>query len=480
MWHHAAMEPMSRSRPPGYGRLISAVKQFSPYALLPLIAKHSAQYDQLNTPADLQTRAPWAYSALARESLLYGRLDSKAEPTPKSLQRLYNLFNEAYNELGGASLSSVITPIFHEQFPYQYNELGRTQAIFGGSTPGPIIPWEEELGVSITDALKGALLLRVWVAKNEGRFEPEILDMAHFQDVFKGVAPRSVIEQFVRLATTTVERERKDLQLRPEVPPAARRYAFNPLVKTPFVDLGTRGLWAPQSALVDLTMTVGNLYHRGYVRWRPSFTKDLGALVEAYVGRQIKSVKYGVVHPEIAYKKGEKKSIDWIWVTPAVVILIECKSGREPLDVKAGHELATATVKRYLGRAREQIDETAERIEENHPAFVHIPSDRPMISLTITAESFYLGNSSLSEYSVPGKVPNRVLSLSEFEHLVTYRPEAIIEVLSRFVSDAIDRPWTMAQALKGHDKLGRNVIIEEAWREINFVDPTALYRTPAR
>ncbi|WP_316309481.1 hypothetical protein [Clavibacter michiganensis] len=456
---------------------MTAVKQFSPYALLPLIAEYSAQFDRLNgVPADWQARAPWAYSALARESLLYGRLDSTAVPTKNTLTRLYNLFNATDNGREGASLSSVITSMFHEQFPYQeslYNEIGRTQALFGGSTPGPAFPWEEELGMSITSAVKSSLILEMWAARNGGRFKMEILDMAHFQKAFEGVAHPSVIAQFIRVATTTVEHERAVAQSTDGLSAAARRYAFNPLVKTPLVDLGQAGIWAPQPALIPLTMSVANLYHRGRERW-PNYTKDLGYLVEAYIGRQLRSVKYGDVLPEIVYKKGQDRSIDWIWITPEAVILVECKSGREPLDVKSGTTSAVKNVERYLGTAREQIDKTADRIEEHHPAFTHIPTDRPIISITVTAESFYLGNSTLSEYNVPGRIPNRVLSLGELEHLCSFSPEAILDSLHRFVADDLDRPWNMGQALKPHTKLGRNRIIEEAWQVIKLPEDADL------
>jgi hypothetical protein len=473
------MEPMSQTRPPGYGRLRTAVKQFSPYSLLPLIAGYGAQFDRLNgVPADWQARAPWTYSALARESLLYGRLDSTAVPTSHTLDRLYDLFNQTDNGREDASLSSVIAPIFHEQFPYQesvYTEIGRAQALFGGSTPGRVFPWEEEFGMSITSALKSALILHAWAAKNGGRFKMEILEMAHFQKAFEGVAYPCVIEQFIHVATTTVEHERAAAQSMKGISASTQRYAYNPLVKTPLVDLGQVGIWAPQPALIPLTMSVGNLYHRGQARW-PNFTAHLGQLVEAYVGRQLQSVKYGEVLPEIRYRKGQDKSIDWIWITPEAVILVECKSGREPLDVKSGTVPAGANVERYLGKARTQIDETADRIEERHQAFIHIPSDRPIISVTVTAESFYLGNSSLSEYRVPGRIPNRVLSLSELEHLCSHGPSAIMDSLRRFVVDDLHRPWNMGQALKPHSRQGRNSIIEEAWQTIKLPSDAPLIK----
>ena len=80
-----------------------------------------------------------------------------------------------------------------------------------------------------------------------------------------------------------------------------------------------------------------------------------------------------------------------------------------------------------LGGARKQLTRTVSHLADNHPAFRHIPTDRPMLGLIVTAEPFYAGSAYLLAHHVatipagrlPG-VPVATASAREVERLVTH------------------------------------------------------------
>lgn len=51
------------------------------------------------------------------------------------------------------------------------------------------------------------------------------------------------------------------------MPERLERYAFNRLKSTQFVNLGAKGIWAPQTMLVPRAFTGPNLYYRGLHKW---------------------------------------------------------------------------------------------------------------------------------------------------------------------------------------------------------------------
>ncbi|MFF3547513.1 hypothetical protein ACFYXD_37490 [Streptomyces platensis] len=65
------------------------------------------------------------------------------------------------------------------------------------------------------------------------------------------------------------------------------------------------------------------------------------------------------VHPEIVYGRSKALSVDWIVVTEELVLLVEVKSVRPTAHVRLASEQRIDEVRRMLGRAYEQIDDTA-------------------------------------------------------------------------------------------------------------------------
>ncbi len=410
---------------------------------------------------------------MGRDSILYGNEYRSALPTDNSLTRLYNLFNQASDGSGDETVAEIMTPLAYEQFPYQesqFEEISRVGALLLDPQLGQTWPWIEVLGLDLDDAVRASMVLHVWVVKNGGRYDPSILDMPYFQEVFEKIAPREHIELTAKALTASVEQMRASNEAIPAMPISLQRYAYNPLIAHPLVDLGDQGIWAPQSMLVSRALYPANLYYRGVAAWGEPFTRSLGLSVEAYVGKQLGLIAGPSLLSEIVYGKPEKKSVDWIWVTDRAIVLVECKSARLSLGAQAGDGSLAALASRYLGHARAQVDATAELIRNRHERFDHIPSDRPIVGITVTSEPFYLGNSKLVEYGNSSITPSISLSLRDLEYWTSLSSGAAVDALLEVLYDQEKQTWSFSAALKDEkNDNARNPILDEAWKRFDFV-----------
>lgn len=415
---------------------------------------------------------PWAIAAIARESILYGNDHRHAPVDEGTVRQLMGAFNNTHDPVDG--LAAMLTPLAYEQFPYQESpleELSRIYALFEDPSLGPELDWTEVFGMPLCDAVRAAFALRVWVTHKSGRFEPAIMDLTPMQQIFESVAPREQIETLSRALTTSVSQAIETNAAVPALNRPLQRHAFNPLSARPLVDLGERGIWAPQVMLVDRALYPANLYYRGVDAWGGKFTDILGTRTEAYVGKQLALLANASdLHGEITYKEGndKKKSVDWIWVTPQAVILVECKSARLTLGARAGDATLPKIAERYLTKARKQLDTTANLIRARTSLFEHFPDDRPIIGLAVTCEPFYLGNSTLVEYGTSSTIPSLVLSLRELEHWVCQpAPEAVNKLLE-ILNDPERRTWSFGVAL-GELPKTHNPILDAAWKKSDFL-----------
>jgi hypothetical protein len=237
------------------------------------------------------------------------------------------------------------------------------------------------------------------------------------------------------------------------------------------------------SGLVIRALSVPNLYYAGFRAWGQRFPNQLGEVAEAYLGRQLRLLAGRDLLGEIVYSRrgrNQSKSVDWIWITPRAVFLFESKSARLSAGAKAGGDAINTDTTRYLEKARGQLDETARLIAERHPAFSHIPTDRPVLGIAVMSESFYLGNSFLTEYGAPSSIPSIVASLRDIEHLVCYPIDIAASHLAKVIQDPEQRTWSLGSTFKKLGPAERNPILEAAWQKLDFeVDRTSRIASPA-
>ena len=96
------------------------------------------------------------------------------------------------------------------------------------------------------------------------------------------------------------------------------------------------------------------------ISWGLAFARDMGELLEDYIGRQLASMPGVAVHPEVTYteKKDVIKSVDWIVVFDDLVLLVEAKARRTPAAARAADLTAQDTYQATLGKAFKQINRT--------------------------------------------------------------------------------------------------------------------------
>ncbi|MFZ2528141.1 MAG: hypothetical protein WAX14_10880 [Rhodococcus sp. (in: high G+C Gram-positive bacteria)] len=424
---------------------------------------------------DPRLDTPWVISAIARDSVLYGNEHRHGMVNSASLQRLLHAFNNTGGEVDGLTLGGIMTPLAYEQFPYresEFEELSRVYALFDDPALGPSLDWTKVFGMELRDAVRASFVLRAWVAHNGGRFDPAILDQPNMQEVFHRAVSREQIETLARALTTTVAEAKASDATVPPLPHHLQRYAFNPLTARPLLDLGPRGIWSPQTMLVDRALFPANLYYRGIAQWGNRFAEVMGARTEAYVGRQLSLIAGADLSGEIEYRQGKdrQKSVDWIWVTPRAVILVECKSARLTLGARAGDASLPTLTERYLTHARRQLDRTAILIGSRTAPFDQFPDDRPIVGITVTSDQFYLGNSTLEEYGVGSSIPSLTMALRELEYWVCMPAADAVDALLGILNDPERRTWAFHQGLGDLRDLGHNPILEAAWHEYDFIE----------
>lgn len=396
---------------------------------------------------------PWFFAAAARDSLIYGNLNQNRAITSNRFIRLRNLLTEAHDPAPDfdvttateADLAIMLNRYAYEQFPYQHSmmeELSRPYVLFTDTEvpeqyrrPDPE-EWGEVLGGTIEQALSASFVIHVVVMQNGGIFDPAVFQTDWLQEI----VPGQVGVRVMQLLTATVEEAREDGLAVPELPAYLQRYSYNPLVRTPLIDLGDGLLYAPQPQFVLRAVTTENLYYRGIRRWADSnFGAALGMRVQAYTGRQLKHSGEHTVIEEFRWhqrKRGGVDSSDWFLITPQATVLIECKSARMGYAAKAGTPDGVAQANTVLGKAFEQLKVNAQELLAGNPAYAHIPSDRPLVGLVVTAEPFYSANTPPVRSVLPDPgLPVLTISLQELELLASLSPQEVSTALGAITAD---------------------------------------------
>ncbi|MDO3403236.1 hypothetical protein QWI29_24605 [Mycolicibacterium neoaurum] len=435
---------------------------------------------------------PWGLATIARESLLYGNENRRATVSDEAVTRLLvRLFNSKVmpdlvpGDKGFAL--ALLTPILYEQFPWQesiFEELARSHALLieGLQEIDTEILSEASIadvlgGISLREAIGATFVVQVGAYQNGGSYNPGWLDQENFREVL-AIYSRSNIETTASRLTATRSELKADFNANTHGNKCLAKYDYNPLVRTPFVAFDDGSIVAPAPRLIMRTVTPGGLYYPGIATYGPGFATELGWLFEHYVGRNLRLIAGAEVHPEIRYGSGKSmKSIDWFVVMPGLVLLVECKLKRLSLSARAGDLALPKELFLAIERAYDQLRRSVENVAAGTAEFAHIPSDRPLLAMVISAEPSYIGNAYLVEQhgatiaaGAATDVPVAALSARELETLVTHG-EHVEELLLRLMQDRA--PNTALGILGIHTSDGkRNPILESAWATYLF--PSAI------
>ena len=474
----AQLNPRAANRETADGDYVNFVRRFAPSKLVPLVAALAPDcaFNQQNY-AENSLVTPWGLADIARVSLVFGTEHRHTEPTPQDLLKCL----EMHNALGHRGLTAkdpdpdaaanTLLQLAFYQFPHQRSHSighGRSIALFE-QTPFPahrgrpevMHPgWVEELlGCSLADYIGVTQLLAAAAKPNNGRFNPAWIENPDFpqlvRDVFNPAVTRRMLTEF--LSAPAAGFRQRD----PQRPDIDRRFTFNPLVETPLVSGLGPDLLMPSPDFVLWKPTPAGLYFTGLRRWDVAFTHDLGALFEAYVGRQLALVPGASLHPEIQYGTGNDKSIDWFLVFPDLVLLVEAKLARPTQPLRSGAAAAADALRAAFNKAHKQLDRTYELIQSRRPEFEHIPADRPIVGVVVTLEDFHVANSPLHQpwYSRSTKLPTLAISADELEGIVCLERDISSFLRSNITMAAPDANlrWALSQ-----QQVGDNPIIRAA------------------
>lgn len=473
------------------------VRKYNPHDLIPFLAAQAARGQDLTTTWDNKWPKgfpPWFFAAAARDSLVYGNKYRHKDMTKAGYVNMRNLFTEAYdNPKDGASmteedLAAMLGRYAYEQFPYQSSmmeELARPYILFSDTD----VPanyrrprsdeWQKILGGTIEQALGASFIIFVVAMQNNGVFDPAVFTADWYSQLEQAV-PSEVGLRVLDLLTATVEEARDDGRSAPELPDYLQRYSYNPLVKTPLIDIGDGLRYAPQPQFVLRAMTTENLYYRGIRQWEGDFGAALGMRVQAYTGRQLRHTGEHTVIGEFRWqqkRRGGVDSCDWFLITPQATVLIECKSARPGYMAKAGTPDGIEQANAALGKAFVQIKNNADQILAGNPDYAHVPADRPLVGLVVTAEPFYMANTPPVRKVLPDPgIPILTISLRELELLAVLPPSEVGSGLEAIVANDDLYTWplmkALSQVLPDLHKDRENSLLSEAY-ESAFLPLTA-------
>lgn len=371
----------------------------------------------------------------------------------------------------------IMTRILHEQLPYQLdrlNEWSRAQALFVDTDfPPAHIPevmsqgWVNELlGASIPEYAGAGFVLWASAMSAHGEYGLAVWDES--LDALLEILPLERIQEIGREHFVTdiagIKAERIAIHSAVQ---GVEKFAFNPLIARPFLSDVVAGSWiAPSADLVAQKMSSLGVIHAGMEKWGTKFTRDLGRLFEAYVGKNLSLIRGAQVSGEVPYgsRKFPRVTTDWIVVLESFVVLVEVKatSPTESIRQSAGNLFGDLSEK--FSKAVTQLNDTVEAIREDRTRFNHVPLDRPMIGFVVTLGNFPTASLAYGQ-GVFGRsdIPLGFLGAGDLEFLVARSPEEISRLLASLCEEVDSMNLLNERSLRVNAPRGKNKLIEDAW-----------------
>ena len=423
---------------------------------------------------------PWSLAVAARESLRVGNEHRDPGITGLDLVQITHKHHNLYDPLvdDNDALAFLIR-IAYEQFPFQeplFYGLSRSRLLFERASPEARAKlrlvvgdfWERSLGLPLDTLFVSGFLFGIGATENHGLFDLDWYRQPNFAPISVVMSEADAEAAMVTLYGATRD-ELRDLCS--TYKPGYERVAFNPLQARPFVLTRGRRFLAPVPQFVLWRASAPALYYIALEKLpdadKRTFTDDVGTLFEDYVVRQARQLPIESVDPEIEYSGG--KTTDAILVWPDFILVVEAKATRLSQESRMGGATLRGELDRTLGRALEQIEQTAKLIKDREPAVAHIPSDRPIDGLVVTLEPYYVPELAREfEGRYPSKLPVAVTSIGEFERFVA---DAMAEPLTRTEMETLVSDNRMAWQIREligrrNHELNRNPLMDDEYLEL--------------
>jgi hypothetical protein len=470
-----------------YSEFEREVRKYEPQLLLTTLAHISADTDDFSgMKQEWRQRPPWAFSGIARQSILSSNRSDGLPITNNGMARMLNLYSKIEVETRERlNVHQLLVRTSFEQFPYQLSpkeDLSRVLAVLidtpvrfkGMKTEADL---DDLLGAPLSDVASSTFVLYSLAKSNQGTVTRTFIEHLASDMGSKLPSAKSILATLDRLSAT-IEEARADGFTVEQFKGGYQKYSYNPLTKTPFIRLNDDTYIAPQTFFILRSCSLESIYYLGMRKWPKQFGADLGHRIEAYTGRQLNHAGDLEVHPEVEWNGN--KSIDWFVITPSVTILVECKSARATMDTRVGAATTAKSMSDKLRKGFDQIDKTVKEIGTQNPAFNHLPKDKPMLGLIVTAEPLYNANfTEVRAYLPESKVPILTISLRDLEGLLTRPKESLGDALLQIATDPALSTWDVSGAIR--KILGdipddrRNCLIDEAY-ELHLVPRIAADR----
>ena len=462
-----------------WAELAHAVRRYKPTELLPVLAISSYSLQENAYSSRRMHYNKWGIAALARESILHGTEFRNQKVTPSVIDKLLYDFGTASfaSEVTGKSFQLIVGAFLYEQAKFQLSasqEIARTYLLFCDPNlpveeeKAPTRNWNDVFGMTLEERLQSIHLIEALTHLKHGiiPFE-ELKVLEQHPEVQRAEIPNMM--RTIDDLTATIQKARDAASEVPEIPSYLKRFSFNPLERFPIIDVGKPALLVPAPFYLLRSLSVGNLYYRACDVWGDKFSSELGYRVEAYVGMQLEHAGFDRLLPEINYgRKSPQLSVDWFAFSGDTVLLIECKSAKLSQHVLSGDPTKTeALLAKTIGKARKQIKNSSDLINDGHEKFSAIPVGMKQIGLIVTAEPVYCANDRAfhTHLADPG-IPTFSMSLDDLENLVSLGATGFVDVISKVLDGPSKEAWIVRDAIRKHfpeDGTQPNQLLVEAY-----------------
>ncbi|GHF17055.1 hypothetical protein [Pseudolysinimonas yzui] len=483
MSDHSAVRHLPTDPPMiSYWRYVALVRQWDRDSLIRLAGWASARNQGRVIVNDAASDwLPWNIAGMAVTAICRGTPHGPVPSVDQFRELVWQFGNIEDGPLDDQdNLLHSLERMFHEQLPYQrhaLNEWSRVQALFV-DTPFPPerVPevmqpgWAKDLLGGVTVAEYSATGFALWASAmaSDGRFNP-----AQWDDSLGGlleVLPSARMQEIGRAHfTTTIESVKAARRARPSLNRASEKHALNPLIARPFLTDVVQGAWlAPSTDLIEQKLSVAGITYLGMDRWGTKFSRDLGRLFEAYVGRHLMLIEGAKLLGEIEFgtRRNPDTSTDWILITDQLVVLIEVKASSPTEAIRQSVGDLFAGVRAKVAEGIEQLNKTARAIVNDREAFAEVPTDRPVVGLVVTLGAF---PSAVMAYRMgqlgKSEIPLSFVNVGELEELVMRSADQVASLILDGLadSDVPDLIQNLEGVIRKHPG-GRNAIIDGAWR----------------